>query len=674
VLKSLSPDRRRELEETASLFEAIIQANPLDMSALDGLREVYAELEEPAKLAAIIDRQQLVSGGADRGRVVLAPSLEPSGARAGDAAAAPAAALPGAAGRESGPRGARPFRLGDILVAEGIVSRPQLEQALRERRGSSEKIGRLLVRRGLITEDQLVDVLSRQYGVPAVSVGDLTIDPEILCLVPAQMARKYEVLPLRRTGTTLTLAMADPTDIFAIDDVTLMTSLTVVPVVASETAIRKAVARNYESQAEAISGLLTELTSGLNALELVEEQDPAGALDVFELKESADEAPVVKLVNMVLVNAIQKGASDIHWEPYEKVFRVRFRIDGMLHEMLSPPKRVEPAILSRLKIMANLDIAERRLPQDGRMKLRYNRREIDFRVSIVPTIYGEKAVLRILDRDALQLDLSALGFDAWGLDHFQRAIRQPYGMVLLTGPTGSGKTTTLYSAIHTINAPDINIMTVEDPVEYNLRGVNQVHVDESIGRTFAGALRSFLRQDPDVILVGETRDLETAQISIRAALTGHLVLSTLHTNDCPSTVVRLVDMGIPSFLVASSLILIVAQRLARKVCRECRQPYEVDEASLVPYGHVVTGRGACTLMKAQGCGACNFTGLKGRIALYEVLPVTEEIRELILRSASTAQVRELAQAQGMKTLRQAGLAKALEGVTTLEEVLRVTLA
>jgi type IV pilus assembly protein PilB len=377
---------------------------------------------------------------------------------------------------------------------------------------------------------------------------------------------------------------------------------------------------------------------------------------------------------MVLVDAIRKAASDLHWEPYEKTFRIRFRIDGVLHEMLSPPKRLEPAIISRLKIMSNLDISERRLPQDGRIKLRYGSREVDLRVSILPTIFGEKAVLRILDKEALQLDMTKLGFDAWSFEKFGHAIRQPYGMVLITGPTGSGKTTTLYSAISTINSPEHNIMTAEDPVEYNLKGVNQVQVNEGIGRTFAGVLRSFLRQDPDVILVGETRDLETAQISIRAALTGHLVFTTLHTNDCPSTVARLVDMGVPPFLLSSALRLILAQRLGRRICKDCTERIEGHEDDLVPYGHVPEGRGKVTFFKGKGCQACNFTGMKGRVALYEVMPITDDLRTVILKGGQTAEIREMAQSQGMKTLRQAGLLKVLEGTTTVEEVLRVTLS
>jgi type IV pilus assembly protein PilB len=377
---------------------------------------------------------------------------------------------------------------------------------------------------------------------------------------------------------------------------------------------------------------------------------------------------------MILVDAIRRGASDIHLEPYEKVFRVRFRVDGVLHEIMTPPKRLEPALISRVKIMANLDIAERRLPQDGRIKLRYTTREIDFRVSTLPTIFGEKTVMRLLDKDALQLDLAKLGFDPGALEHFENAIRSPYGMVLITGPTGSGKTTTLYSAIHTVNSPDINIMTAEDPVEYNLKGVNQVQIKDEIGRTFAAALRSFLRQDPDVILVGETRDLETAQIGIRAALTGHLVLTTLHTNDAPSTVARLLDMGIPPFLVSSSVLLIVAQRLARRVCKDCREPYKADEDSLAPYGHLPQGLGACTFYRGKGCANCNFTGMRGRVAIYEVMPVTPEIRDLILRNAPVTDLREVAESQGMKTLRQSGLLKVIDGTTTVEEILRVTLA
>src|SRR5881392_116509 len=566
-------------------------------------------------------------------------------------------------------------RLGDLLVADGLLTPAQLQKALGEQRGSTEKLGSILIKLGFINEEQLIGFLSRQYGVPSITLSQLEIDPGVLRLVPAPIAKKYEIIPVRRMGNSLAVAMADPTNVFALDDIAFMTNLQVLPLVASQTAIRKAIDRHYESKTESIQSAMQDFTADLANVEVVEGEDETGTkVDVFELKESADEAPVVKLVNMVLVDAIQKGASDIHFETYEKVFRIRFRMDGVLHEMLSPPKRLESAILSRLKIMSNLDIAERRLPQDGRIKLRYTGREIDFRVSTLPTIFGEKAVLRILDKDALQLDLTKLGFDSWSLEKFNGVIHQPYGMVLITGPTGSGKTTTLYSAIHTINSPDVNIMTAEDPVEYNLKGVNQVQINESVGRTFAAALRSFLRQDPDVILVGETRDLETAQISIRAALTGHLVFTTLHTNDCPSTIARLLDMGIPPFLVSSSLLLILAQRLGRKVCSACKEPYEVDEQTLVPYGHAPTGRGKVTLHKGKGCPTCSFTGMKGRVAIYEVMPISDELRDGILRSVTTAELRDIAQSQGMKTLRQSGLLKVLDGTTTIEEVLRVTLA
>src|SRR6058998_446873 len=566
-------------------------------------------------------------------------------------------------------------RLGDLLVADGLLTPAQLQKALGEQKGSTEKLGSVLIKLGFINEEQLIGFLSRQYGVPSITLAQLEIDPGVLRLVPAPIAKKYEVIPVRKMGSSLAVAMADPTNVFALDDIAFMTNLQVLPLVASQTAVRKAIDRNYESRTEAMQTVMQDISSDLENVEVVDGEDESGTkVDVFELKESADEAPVVKLVNMVLVDAIQKGASDIHFESYEKIFRIRFRMDGVLHEMLAPPKRLEAAILSRLKIMSNLDIAERRLPQDGRIKLRYSNREIDFRVSTLPTIFGEKAVLRILDKESLKLDLTQLGFDDWSLDKFNAAIHQPYGMVLITGPTGSGKTTTLYSGIHTINSPDVNIMTAEDPVEYNLKGVNQVQINEGVGRTFAAALRSFLRQDPDVILVGETRDLETAQISIRAALTGHLVFSTLHTNDSPSTIARLIDMGIPPFLVASSLVLVVAQRLGRKVCAACKEPYEADEESLAPYGHVLTGLGKTQFYKGRGCAACNFTGMKGRIALYEVMPASQEIRDMVLRSASTSELRQVAQSQGMKTLRQAGLLKVIEGVTTVEEVLRVTVA
>jgi type IV pilus assembly protein PilB len=566
-------------------------------------------------------------------------------------------------------------RLGDLLVAEGLITEEQLSHALGQQKESGDKLGSILVKLNLINEEQLVGFLSRQYRIPSITLAQVEVDADVLRLVPSHLAQKHEVLPIKRLGGSLTLAMADPTNVFALDDIAFMTNLQILPVVASQAAIRKSIEHHYKTAPTSSEDVMAEIATAAE-LEVIaaEGDDATSKVDVFDLTQSAEEAPVVRLVDMVMADAIHKGASDIHWEAYEKVFRVRFRIDGVLQEMITPPKRLEAAIVSRLKIMSNLNIAERRVPQDGRIKLKYRNREIDFRVSTLPTIFGEKVVLRILDKEALKLDLASLGFDPWSLEKFSGAIRQPNGMVLITGPTGSGKTTTLYSAIHTINSNDVNIMTAEDPVEYNLKGVNQVQVNEAVGRTFASALRAFLRQDPDVILVGETRDLETAQIAIRAALTGHLVFSTLHTNDAPSTIARLIDMGVAPFLLSSSLLLIVAQRLARKVCTACRQPYEVAEDFLARYGYEPPGTRRMTLYTGKGCQTCNLTGMKGRVALYEVMPVTEEVRDLVLRGAPTGELRQMAQTQGMKTLRQAGLAKVVEGATTVEEVLRVTLA
>src|SRR6266581_1686941 len=612
----LTPDQERELRETARLFEGVLVANANDLSALEALRELYERLGEGEKADATLERiVALTPSGAAESRPPRRgptpprslPVAEPHasfGAAPAPVAAAPVSFPPRpasplrasavnrasvtqpAARRFAGARDknavrARSGRIGDLLVADGLISPTQLAEALREQRVSRARIGEILVVRGLITEEQLVAFLSRQHGIPLVALPGSPVPPDVLALVPEHVARRHDVLPLMRTPTALTLAMADPTDVFVMDEIALRAGVEILPVIATPGGIRRAIEQNYARLSEAdvasLNAILAEISRDASQLEVVENDEASqGNVNVFELKESADEAPVVKLVNMVLLDAIRKGASDLHWEPYEKVFRIRFRIDGVLHEMIAPPKRLEPAILSRLKIMSNLDISERRLPQDGRIKLRYGIREIDFRVSILPTIFGEKAVLRILDKDNLQLDLTKLGFDSWAMDKFTSAIRQPYGMVLITGPTGSGKTTTLYSAIHTINSPEHNIMTAEDPVEYNLKGVNQVQINDGVGRTFSAALRSFLRQDPDIILVGETRDLETAQISIRAALTGHLVFSTLHTNDSPSTIARLIDMGIPPFLVASSLLLVMAQRLGRKVCKDCKEPYEVD--------------------------------------------------------------------------------------------------
>jgi type IV pilus assembly protein PilB len=684
---------------TAALFESVLEAAGLDGPTLESLLEIYARLGDQERLALTRSRLSALAAApppsaapvplGEAAVYVPPPGAAPSPAPAVSAGPAPSLTptLPGGRGltlagsspavarsgegaTERGRAFRRRGRLGDVLLAEGLISPAQLHEALREHRRSKERLGKVLTRRGLLSEEQLVEVLSKEHGLPSVAIDDYVVTSDVLALVPPHIARRYEVIPLARVADGLTLAMADPTNVVAMDEVSAMTRLAVLPVVASGRAIRAAIDRYYATTP--LQDLLAELASDTASLEVVPDEAFAPG-DAIELKESAEDPPVVRLVNTILLDAIRRGASDLHWEPYENDFRIRFRVDGVLHEIAAPPKRHEAAIISRLKIMANLDIAERRLPQDGRIKLRHRRREIDFRLSILPTIFGEKAVLRVLDREALQLDLTRLGFDRWSFERFSHAIRQPYGMVLITGPTGSGKTTTLYSAISTINAPGHNIMTVEDPVEYNLPGVNQVQVNEGIGRTFAGVLRSFLRQDPDVILVGETRDLETAQISIRAALTGHLVFTTLHTNDCPSTVARLVDMGVPPFLLSSALVLVVAQRLARRVCPECREASDGHEEDLVPYGHVPEGRGRVTFVRGRGCRACSFSGMRGRVALYEVMPVTDELRHLIVRNAPTAAIRELAQAQGLKTLRQAGLVKVLDGLTTLQEVLRVTL-
>jgi type IV pilus assembly protein PilB len=512
------------------------------------------------------------------------------------------------------------------------------------------------------------EFMGQVYNVPAVDLDAVPIEPSAVDLIPSDVATKFQVVPLRREGRTLTVAMANPDNIFAIDDIKFITGFDVRPVVATETAIKRCIDRLYDS-ADSLATIMGEIEDDFEVLEdaAVDDSEVAAAA-------AAADAPVVKLVNSLISDAVGRGASDIHIEPYEKQLRVRFRIDGMLHEMMSPPFKMKNAITSRLKIMAELDIAEKRIPQDGRIKVRMHGKPIDLRVSTLPTIFGEKVVMRILDQSNLQIDLQKLGFHPSALARFLNAIESPYGMVLVTGPTGSGKSTTLYSALSKINKTHSNIMTAEDPVEYNLRGVNQIQVNDNVGRSFAQVLRSFLRQDPDVILVGETRDLETAQISIRAALTGHLVFTTLHTNDCPSTVARLVDMGVQPFLLSSALQLILAQRLGRKICSECKEPVEGHEEQLVPLGHVSQGLGKVTFYKGRGCQTCNFTGMKGRVAIYEVMPITEELRELVLKDASTAEIREMAQRQGMKTLRQAGLQKVLEGTTTAAEILRVTMS
>jgi type IV pilus assembly protein PilB len=577
-------------------------------------------------------------------------------------------------------------RIGELLLKEKRITPAQLQEALNYQKAHGGKLGYNLVKLGFVREEDVTALLSKQYGVPAINLAQFDIDPAVIKLVPAETAQKYQIIPISRAGATLTIAMTDPTNVFAMDDIKFMTGYNVEPVVASEAAVLEAIEKYYgggarsapaptqPSTLELATRALEELPQVADGdVELLEDMQE---LDVAQLERQSGEAPVIRLVNILLMSAIQKGASDIHIEPYEREFRVRFRIDGILYNVMAPPMKFRDAITSRIKIMAKLDIAEKRLPQDGRIKIRFNdngrSKEIDFRVSSLPTLFGEKIVLRLLDREKLMLDMTKLGFEAESLVKFERAILKPWGMCLVTGPTGSGKTNTLYSAISRLNTPETNIMTAEDPVEFNLPGVNQVQVRDQIGLNFAAALRSFLRQDPNIILVGEIRDFETAEIAVKAALTGHLVLSTLHTNDAPSTINRLMNMGIEPFLVASSVNLICAQRLVRRVCTHCKTPHPVPPQALVDVGFDPEQAETVIPVRGSGCEKCNNTGYKGRIGLYEVMEITDEIRELILVGASAIELRRKAAEEGMISLRQSGLRKIADGTTTIEEVVRET--
>ncbi len=577
-------------------------------------------------------------------------------------------------------------RIGELLLKEQRITAAQLEEALEHQKSNGGKLGCNLVKLGFAKDEEIASLLSRQYGVPSINLSQFDIDAGVIKVVPAATAQKYEIVPVSRVGATLTIAMSDPTNVFAVDDIKFMTGYHVEPVVASQTAIADAIDRYYgnghgaaeksvgESQLELANKALEELPQvDDDDVEVLEESEE---VDVLSLEKQGGEAPVVRLVNVVLASAIEKGASDIHIEPYEKEYRIRFRIDGTLYNVMVPPLKFRDAITSRLKIMAKLDIAEKRLPQDGRIKLRLSAdggtKEIDFRVSCLPTLFGEKIVMRLLDKDKLMLDMTKLGFERESLSRFEDAIARPWGLVLVTGPTGSGKTNTLYSAIAKINTPTTNILTAEDPVEFNMAGINQVQMRENIGLNFAAALRSFLRQDPDVILVGEIRDFETAEIAVKAALTGHLVLSTLHTNDAPSTVNRLMNMGIEPFLVASAVNLIAAQRLVRRVCTNCSEEQPTAAPALEEIGFTAEDAGTVVPLKGAGCETCNDTGYKGRIALYEVMEVTTELREMILVGASTLELRRSAIEDGMLTLRASGLRKIAAGQTSVEEVLKET--
>jgi type IV pilus assembly protein PilB len=561
-------------------------------------------------------------------------------------------------------------RLGEMLLRENAIDPEQLEQARDFQKNNGGTVYNALVKLDYMTEDDLVEFLVKKLGRPTISLDEIDVDADALRLIPVGIAQKYLAIPYGRLNSTLQVAMADPTDLAAIDDINFMTGLGVEVSIATESEIRKALDTYYDT-GERMEDMLDEL--GEDDLEAI--GGDSSELDVSDVAKMAEEAPVVKLVNWLMREAIQKGASDIHVEPYEKVFRVRFRIDGSLYEFYKPPLKLRAPVVSRLKIMSRLDIAERRLPQDGRIKLKLGKgRDIDLRVSVLPTLFGEKVVMRLLDKSSLQLDMTKLGFEERPLRDFKEAIHKPFGMVLVTGPTGSGKTTTLYSALSELNTLDVNISTCEDPVEFNLPGINQVQMHEEIGLTFASSLRSFLRQDPDIIMVGEIRDFETAEIAVKAALTGHLVLSTLHTNDAPQTINRLLNMGVEPFLVASSVNLIVAQRLARKVCSQCKTEIDPPVEALRDLGVKMEEIGTFPVYEGKGCNFCSNTGFKGRIALYEVMPITDEVRELVLAGASATEIKREAVRLGMDSLRMAGIGKLKEGITTVNEVARTTMA
>ena len=568
-------------------------------------------------------------------------------------------------------------RLGDLLVKEKVITQEQLEQATKLQKESHTRLASALVKLGFLSDEDVTNFLSRQYGVPAINLSYFEIDPAVVKLIPYETAKRYQILPLSRVGASLTIAMVDPTNVFAMDDIKFMTGFNIEPVVASESSIIEGIDKSYGTSKEEELEQVMQSMNDIGEAADVEVQSEEQELELKELEKAADEAPIVKLVNLVLTDAVKRGASDIHMEPYEKEFRVRFRIDGVLQLIMNPPLKLKDAITSRLKIMAKLDISEKRLPQDGRIMLKMQiggkKKQLDFRVSTLPTLWGEKIVLRLLDKENLRLDMTKLGFEPESLVKFEKAILKPYGMVLVTGPTGSGKTNTLYSAISQLNQPDTNIMTAEDPVEFQLGGVNQVQMKEQIGLNFAAALRAFLRQDPNIILVGEIRDFETAEIAIKAALTGHLVLSTLHTNGAPETITRLMNMGIEPFLVATSVHLICAQRLVRRICKDCAEPVEMPPQALIDEGYTPEEAKTVQIMKGKGCATCNKTGYKGRTGLYEVMEVDDEIRELVLVGASAVELKKKAIERGMITLRRSGLMKVAQGWTTLEEVARETI-
>src|SRR5690349_23264368 len=560
-------------------------------------------------------------------------------------------------------------RLGEHLMRDGLLSREQLNQALVEQKASKQRLGFVLVKLGLVPEIEITKILARQHRMPAVDLSRFEVDPKILKLVPVDMAAKGLVLPLKREGRTLTVAMADPSDLGLLEDLKFITRFDLFPVIAGEYTLRNLIEKHYEASDQELQNLLKDMEQSAEDVEVVEQEE-----DETATQAQIDDAPVVKLINGLLTDAVRRGASDIHIEPFEHEIRVRYRIDGALLEIMRPPLKMKAALTSRVKILSQLNIAERRVPQDGRLKLKMGSRVIDFRVSTLPVLFGEKIVLRILDKGNLTLDLTKFGFEPKAEADLMKAILNPYGMVLVTGPTGSGKTTTLYSALSKINTIDVNIMTAEDPVEYNLMGINQVLVRNEIGLTFAAALKAFLRQDPNIIMIGEIRDLETGGIAIKAALTGHLVLSTLHTNDAPSTITRMIDMGIEAFNVASAVNLVVAQRLVRRICKDCKGPHKYKDEELAPLRTAPNWDDEIPnqTMKGTGCDKCNGTGYKGRAGVYEVMALTPELRRLILRGGSVAEIRDQAVEDGMLTLRMDGIVKIKKGVTTLEEIIKET--
>ena len=565
-----------------------------------------------------------------------------------------------------------PARLGELLVRENLISLQQLQKAQEAQKQEGGKLGYQLTKLGYIEESQLTEFLSKQYGVPAINLSEFEIDADVIKLIPKEVAEKHQVVPVNRAGASLIVAMSDPSNIFAIDDIKFLTGYNIEVVVAAEAAIAAAIDKYYNQKAGGANDpygnvSMDELMSDFDEdVDLAERESEANA---FDLEKQAEEAPVVKLVNLILVDAIKKGASDIHIEPYEREMRVRYRIDGMLHEVMKPPMKLKNAISSRVKIMADLDIAERRLPQDGRIKLRIGGgKEMDYRVSVCPTLFGEKIVMRLLDKSNLQLDMTKLGLAEDQIAVWKEGIEKPYGMCIVTGPTGSGKTTTLYSSLSALNTVDVNISTAEDPVEFNFAGINQVQMHEDIGLNFAAALRSFLRQDPDIIMVGEVRDFETAEIAVKAALTGHMVLTTLHTNDAPATITRMLNMGIEPFLVTAAVNVIIAQRLGRRICKNCKTPADIPNEALVTAQIPANMIGKFQPYKGAGCEVCNGSGCKGRIAFYEVLKMSDPLRELILNGASTGEIKSEAIKLGFKTLRMSAVQHFIAGTVPIDEV------